>query len=226
MYLPAVPTPENGIVRKYLILYRNEAGKRGPSLSMGRHYGRGKSMLSREEALQLVREHVRKESNIKHMVAVGAIMGEIAARSGEDPDRWELAGVLHDIDLEICSGMEDHTLKAKELLAGKVDDELIEVIMAHNHEATGVPVDSRFKIALIAADAVSGLVVACALVMPSKRLADVKVSSLRKKFGNKDFAKGVSRERIMACEELGMSRDEFLEVALVGVPKVAAELGM
>jgi predicted hydrolase (HD superfamily) len=132
-------------------------------------------MMSREEALRLVREHVSKESNIKHMVAVGAIMREIAARSGEDTGRWELSGILHDIDLEVCSGMEDHTMKAREMLAGKVDDELMEVIMAHNHEATGVPVDSRFKIALIAADADSGLPIACALVMPSKKLEDVGV---------------------------------------------------
>ena len=182
-------------------------------------------MLSRGEAIELVREHVRKESNIKHMMAVGAIMRELAVRSGEDADRWELAGILHDIDLEICSGMEDHTLRARELLAGKVDDELIEVIMAHNHEATGVPVDSRFKVALIASDAASGLVVACALVMPSKKLEDVQIRSLRKKFGNKDFAKGVSRERIMRCEELGMSRDEFLEVALEGLKKISDDLG-
>jgi predicted hydrolase (HD superfamily) len=122
--------------------------------------------------------------------------------------------------------MEDHTLRAKELLAGKVDDELIEIIMAHNHEATGVPVDSRSKLALIASDAASGLVIACALVMPSKKLEDVQLSSPRKKFGNKDFAKGVSRERIMRCEEFGLSRDEFLEVALEGLKKVSGELGL
>jgi predicted hydrolase (HD superfamily) len=182
--------------------------------------------MSREEALALVREHVRKESNIKHMVAVGAIMRELAERFSENAEQWELAGILHDIDLEVCSGMKDHTLKARELLAGRADEELIEIIMAHNHEATGVLVDSRSKVALIAADAASGLVIACALVMPSKKLDDVQSSSLRKKFGNKDFAKGVSRERIMRCEELGLSRDEFLEIALTGLRKVSGELGL
>jgi predicted hydrolase (HD superfamily) len=122
--------------------------------------------------------------------------------------------------------MADHTIKAKEILAGQVDDELIGTIMAHNHEATGVPVDSRFKIALIASDAVSGLVTACALVMPSKKLADVQVTSVIKKFGNKDFAKGVSRERIMRCEELGMARDDFLALSLDGLRKVSDELGL
>lgn len=184
------------------------------------------STISRAEALELVRGHVHKESNIKHMVAVGAIMRELAVRWGEDPERWEAAGILHDIDMEVCTGMEDHTLKAKELLAGIVDDEIIEVIMAHNHEATGVAVDSRFKRALIAADAASGLVVTCALVMPSRKLSDVKASSVVKKFGNKDFAKGVSRERIMMCEELGMTREDFLAVALEGLRKVSQELDL
>lgn len=183
-------------------------------------------MMSREEALELVRKHVQKENNVKHMIAVGAVMRAVAVRMGENSDRWELAGILHDIDLEECSGMADHTLKAKEILAGQADDELIEVIMAHNHEATGVPVDSRFKIALIASDAVSGLVTACALVMPTKKLADVQVSSVIKKFGNRDFAKGVNRERIMMCQELGIARDDFLSLSLDGMRKVADELGL
>ncbi|MBI0583802.1 MAG: HDIG domain-containing protein [Methanomassiliicoccus sp.] len=183
-------------------------------------------MLSRADALDLVRMHVRKENNVKHMISVGAIMREMASRAGEDADRWELAGILHDIDLEICSGMEDHTLKARELLGGRADEELVEVIMAHNHEATGVAVDSRFKVALIVADAASGLVTACALVMPSRKLADVQAGSVIKKFGNKDFAKGVSRDRIMRCEELGMSRDEFLTLALDGMRKAAGQLGL
>jgi uncharacterized protein len=183
-------------------------------------------MLSRSDSLDLVRKHVHKESNIKHMVAVGAIMRELALRLGEDADRWELAGLLHDIDLEECSGMEDHTLIAKEILAGKVDDGLIEAIMAHNSEATGGPVDSTIKSALIAADAASGLVITCALVVPSKKLADVKASSVVKKFGDKDFARGVSRERIMRCQDLGIERDEFLALALDGLRKVAGELGL
>ena len=77
--------------------------------------------------------------------------------------------------------------------------------------------DNELKRALVAADAVSGLVIACALVLPSKKLADVKVSSIIKKIGNKDFARGVDRERIMVCEQLGISRDEFLKVALEGM---------
>jgi predicted hydrolase (HD superfamily) len=182
--------------------------------------------LGREEALQLVRSHIAKENNVKHMVAVGAVMRQLAIHLGDDAEVWEAVGILHDIDLEKCGGMEDHTIVAKGLLEGKVEDEVIECIMAHNHEATKVPVDTQMKIGLIASDAASGLVLACALVMPSKKLADVKKESLIKKFGNKDFAKGVSRERILACERLGLSRDDFLEIALIGMRHRAEELGL
>ncbi len=183
-------------------------------------------MLPYEDSLTLVRSHAHKENNVKHMIAVGAVMGEVSARLGEDVDRWRPVGILHDIDFEECSGMEDHTLRATEILQGIVDGELIEAIMAHNYEATKVPVNNRLKIGLIASDAVSGLVIACALVMPSKKLSDVQMSSVIKKFGNKDFAKGVSRERIMRCRELGLSRDDFLGIALEGMRKAAGELGL
>ena len=182
--------------------------------------------MDREEALGLVRQHVKKENNVKHMIAVGAVMRQTAIRLGQDQARWELIGILHDIDFEVCNGAEDHCLKAQDILRGRIDEEAIDCILAHNSEYTKVPVDTPMKRALIAADASSGLVIACALVMPSKRLADVKPESLVKKFGSKDFAKGVSRERIMRCEEVGIPRDEFLAISLEGMRKVASELGL
>jgi putative nucleotidyltransferase with HDIG domain len=182
--------------------------------------------MDRAEALQLVRGHVTKESNLKHMMAVGAVMRQTASKLGRDPEIWEVTGILHDIDFEECHGMPDHALIARDILLGKVPDEIIQAILAHNHEATGVPVDNELKRALVAADAVSGLVSACALVLPSKKLADVKVSSIIKKIGNKDFARGVDRERIMVCEQLGISRDEFLKVALEGMISASNDLGL
>jgi predicted hydrolase (HD superfamily) len=182
--------------------------------------------MDRAEALELVRQHVKKENNVKHMIAVGAVMRQIAIRLGQDDARWELVGILHDIDFEVCTGAEDHCLRAQEMLKGEVDEEVIESILAHNSEHTKVPVDTLMKRALIAADASSGLVIASALVMPSKKLSDVKPESLVKKFGSKDFAKGVSRERIMQCEHIGIPRDEFLAISLEGMKKVAVELGL
>ena len=181
---------------------------------------------TRDDALLLVRQYVSKENNVKHMIAVGAAMSSTATRLGQNVTRWELVGILHDIDFEVCTGIEDHTLKAREMLDGKVDQELIEAIMAHNHEHTGVQPDTVMKKALIACDAVSGLITACALVLPTKKLADVRTESLVKKFGSKDFAKGVSREKIMVCEQIGIPRDEFLAVCLEGMRARAAELGL
>lgn len=182
--------------------------------------------MDRAEALELVRQHVKKENNVKHMIAVGAVMNQTARRLGQDEARWELIGILHDIDFEVCTGAEDHCLKAQEMLEGKVDEEAIECILAHNSEHTKVPVDTPMKRALVAADASSGLVIACALVMPSKKLSDIKPESLAKKFGSKDFAKGVSRERIMQCELIGIARDEFLAISLEGMKRIGAELGL
>lgn len=182
-------------------------------------------MLEKETALDLVRRYVLKENNIKHMIAVGAIMRSVASRLNEDANRWELVGILHDIDYEVCTGPADHTIKAKDLLKEVVDGEVIEAIMAHNFENTKVPIDSRLKIGLLACDAVSGLVLACAQVMPSKKIADVKLESLIKKFRSKDFAKGVSRERISRCAELGLSLEEFLGLALSGMNDVSDEIG-
>jgi predicted hydrolase (HD superfamily) len=182
-------------------------------------------MLDRGTSLDLVRKYVTKENNIKHMIAVGAIMRSVASRLDEDANRWEEVGILHDIDYEVCAGPEDHTIKANDILRGVVDAEIIEAIMAHNFENTKVPVDSRLKIGLIACDAASGLVLACTLVMPSKKIADVKLESLIKKFRSKDFAKGVSRERIMRCTELGLSLEEFLALALSGMNVVSTEIG-
>lgn len=182
--------------------------------------------MNRADALKLVRGHVAKESNVKHMIAVGAIMKELASKMGEDQDLWELTGILHDIDFEKCGGIERHTLLAKELLSGKVDDCVLEAIMAHNHENTGVAPDTKLKIALIASDAASGLIVAAALVVPSKKLADVKDESLMKKFKAKEFARGCDRERMRASSELGFSIEGYMSIALEGMKKASAELGL
>jgi len=185
-----------------------------------------KMNMNRADALRLVRGHVAKESNVKHMVAVGAIMKELASRMGEDQDLWELTGILHDIDFEKCGGIEKHALLAKELLSGKVDDGVVEAIMAHNYEKTGVMPDSNLKRALVASDAASGLIVAAALVVPSRRLADVKEGSLMKKFRSKECARGCDRTSMCRSAELGFGIDEFMSIALCGMRKAAPELGL
>jgi putative nucleotidyltransferase with HDIG domain len=183
-------------------------------------------MLSREEALELVSLHVRNAGLIKHMIAVSSIMRGLASRLGEDPGLWELVGMLHDIDYEEVGGdMKRHGLVSAEMVSGLLPEGALRAIRSHN-PLTGVKAEGRLDIALIAADALSGLIVATALMMPGKRLEEVKVSSLRRKFKDGSFARGVSRENIMRCEELGIGLEEFFEIGLESMRRVAADLGL
>jgi len=184
-------------------------------------------MLTREEALSLVNKHVSKRNVVYHMLAVEAIMRAIAKYFGENEDQWGLIGLLHDVDYEKTEATpEKHSLLAEEILEGLVPDDLIQSIKTHNFKYTGVKPEKLVEKALIACDSISGLLVACALVMPSKRLADVKVETVAKKFKDKDFARGAERERILVCEEIGIPREKFFEIALEGLKRSAANIGL
>ena len=184
-------------------------------------------MLGREDALKLLRENVRNEKMILHMIAVGAIMRELARYLGEDEDLWELVGLLHDIDYERTKDDPSrHGLVAEEILGSLVSDDVLRAIKSHNYENTGVEPRTRMEKALIASDAVSGLIIACALVMPSKKLEEVKVKTVKKKFKQKDFARNVSRERILFCEQIGIPMEKFFELALNALKGVSDELGL
>ncbi|RLG02355.1 MAG: phosphohydrolase, partial [Thaumarchaeota archaeon] len=112
------------------------------------------------------------------------------------------------------------------ILGDRVPSEVIRAIKAHNFENTGVAPESDLEKALIAADAVSGLVIASALVMPSKKLEEVRVETLERKFKQKDFARNVSRERIRFCEQLGIPLREFLEISLNALKEISSDLGL
>jgi putative nucleotidyltransferase with HDIG domain len=187
----------------------------------------GKVMLTRDEAISLVKKNVTKKNVVCHMLAVEAIMRSVARRFGEDENKWGLIGLLHDIDYEKTEATpEKHSLLAESILKGIVPDEFIKCIKTHNFRYTGIKPETKMEKALIASDAISGLLIACALVMPSKKLEDVKAETVAKKFKDKDFARGADRERILVCEEIGISRDKFFEVSLSGLKSIAAEIGL
>ncbi|MBX5328737.1 MAG: HDIG domain-containing protein [Candidatus Bathyarchaeota archaeon] len=184
-------------------------------------------MLTRNEAINLVKNNVSKRNVFFHMLAVEAIMRSTAKYLGENEEQWALIGLLHDIDYEKTEAIpEKHSLLTEQILKGLIPEELVRAIKAHNFRYTGVMPETRMEKALIASDAISGLLVACALVMPSKKLADVKVETVAKKFKDKDFARGAERERILVCEEIGIPREKFFEIALNGLKNVAAEIGL
>jgi len=184
-------------------------------------------MLTRDEAFNIVKKNASKKNAIYHMLAVEAIMKALAKQLAENEATWALVGLLHDVDYEKTeTAPEKHSLIAEQILGGVVSNEIIRAIKAHNHEHTGIKPLSQMEKALIASDAMSGLLVACALVMPSKKLADVKVESIAKKFKDKDFARGASRERIIMCEQIGISKEDFFEIALNGLKESAAQIGL
>ncbi len=183
--------------------------------------------MNREEALTLVKENVKKENLIKHMLAVEAIMKGLAKFLVEDEERWALVGLVHDIDFGKTEGNpERHALVAEDILKGKVDEEMIKTIKTHNFEHTKVLPESNIDNALIAADSISGLIIAAALIIPSKKLADVKVESISNKFKQKDFARNCSREHILYCEKIGVPKEKFFEISLTALQRISSELGL
>lgn len=183
--------------------------------------------MNRDDALQLVRDHIKRENLYKHVLAVEAILRSVAEVLGEDVEKWGLLGLLHDLDFdEVQERPEQHGLRSVEMLAGKIDDELLRGIKAHNFEHTGVKPESRMEKALIAADAVSGLIIACALVMPSKKLTDVKPQTVIRRLKEKDFARGCNRRNVLLCEEIGLPWSRFAELSLRSLQEISGQLGL
>ena len=183
--------------------------------------------MNREEAISLVKENITKENLFKHILAVEAIMRGIAKHLNEDVETWGLVALLHDIDYEKTENdPKNHTIIAENLLKGKVDEKIIHAIKSHNFENTGVTPETKMEKALIAADAISGLIVAAALIIPSKKLKDVKVESVGKRFKEKDFARKCSRERMLVCEHIGIPKEKFFEIALEAMQRISEELGL
>jgi len=184
-------------------------------------------MLTREEALNLVKKNVTKTSIVYHMLTVEAIMRNLAKYFGENEDLWGLTGLLHDIDYERTEVTpEKHGILAEDILKGLIPEGLNKAIKTHNFQHTQIMPETKMENALIACDAISGLMVACALVMPSKKLTDVKVETVMKKFKDKDFARGADRERILFCEKIGIPRKKFFEIALNGLENISTEIGL
>jgi len=182
--------------------------------------------LNREDAIKLLKSYVKTENLLKHMFATEAIMKAIASHLGENEEQWGLAGLLHDIDYEITANDEGkHGIVAQDILKGKVDETILRAIKSHGFKNEADKPHEKIGIALVAADHVSGLLVASARVMPRKKLGELDVSSLRRKFNDSNFARGSLRERIMMCEELEIPRDKFFEIALRAVQSIAEVLG-
>ncbi len=181
--------------------------------------------MKREEALELLRKNLKHKNLIKHSLAVEACMRALAEKLGEDPERWGLAGLLHDIDYEkTMDAPEKHGLLAMEILKGKVEDqEILHAIRAH---AWKEEPKTKMAWALYSSDPLTGLIVAAALMHPTRTLAGVDLRFLKKRFKEKRFAAGADREQIKKCEKIGLELDRFMEICLQAMKGISGELGL
>ncbi len=154
-------------------------------------------IVNRDTAWGLVCEFVQDAGLRRHMLAVAAAMRWYAQALNENPDYWEVVGLIHDFDWEIHPDLNRHPIKGADILRKRGwDDETIRVILSHYTEGTGVEREKAIDFALLACDEITGLVIATALVRPSRNIADVRLKSIRKKWKNLKFAAGVDREHV------------------------------
>lgn len=181
--------------------------------------------MNRQEALALVQERVKTKNLVKHMLAVEAGMRALAPRFGEEPERWALAGLIHDLDYEETKDRPDvHGYRTVELLRarGFADEGILGAILAHaGHREPEKPME----IALTAADPLTGLIVAAALVHPDK-VGGLTAQNVLNRYREKGFARSASREGIALGAKLGMSLEAFVETVLGAMQAARADLGL
>lgn len=183
-------------------------------------------MLSRDEALTLLSSQSPEPHMLNHALQSEAVMRALAKQLGHDEALWGLTGLLHDLDFPCTKDTPDrHGLDACGLIGDKLPEEAVHAISAHNSEYTKVEPESALDYALRAAETVTGLVSAAALVRPT-RMEGMKAKSLKKKMKDKSFAANVNRDRIMECEKLGMELGDFLTLSIEAVTGVAGETGL
>lgn len=171
-------------------------------------------MITRDAALELLNAQHPDPHMVRHALASEAVMRHLAARFGEDAEVWGLTGLLHDVDFPHTKDQpERHGLMAMDLLQGHLPREAVQAIAAHNSECTGVEPASRFDLALRAAETVTGLVSAAALMRPTG-MEGMEAKSLKKKMKDKAFAANVNRERIKECEKIDLTLDDFFTLSI------------
>jgi len=185
-------------------------------------------MITRDMALDLLKQYCCEEVLIKHSLATEAVMRALAQKMGHDPDSWGIAGLLHDLDYDETKGDPlRHTLRTEEILRQRgFEEEIIDAIKAHNAEALHMKREKPIHFAVTSAESITGLIVAATLVYPDKRIASVKASSIVKRMKEKGFARGVRREAIRECEKLGLSIEAFAELSLKAMQEIGGQLGL
>ena len=183
--------------------------------------------MNRDEAYTIVQEYVKNENLIRHMLSVEAAMRFYAEKYDQDVEMWGMSGLLHDFDWEIHPTLEQHPQDGIPILRERgVPEEIVRAIQSHA-DHTGVPRQTLMEKALYACDEITGLIIAVALVRPSKSLHDLKVKSVKKKWKDRSFAAGANREEISgAAEEFGVPLWEHVDNVIQAMRVIAPQLGL
>ena len=181
--------------------------------------------MTRPEAHELLCTFTKSDALRKHALAVEAAVSAYAGKLGGDREEWSVVGLLHDFDYEMYPQFPDHPMKGSELLKERgLSEELRRTILSHV-PATNVPRETPLAKALFACDELAGFIMAVAVIRPNK-IADLEVSSVKKKLKDKAFARAVSREDIQkGAEELGVPLDEHIGFVIAALKERAADLG-
>jgi putative nucleotidyltransferase with HDIG domain len=181
----------------------------------------------RQKALTLLREYTKNENLVKHGLAVAAAMRYYAEKYGEDADKWEVVGILHDFDYEIHPTLDEHPYKGEPILREHgYPDDVIYAIMSHGL-GQGYPRKSLMDKTLWAVDELTGFVTAAALVRPNKSIMGLEAQSVKKKMKDKAFARNVRREDIIAgAELLGLPVEEHIANVIAAMQRIAGDLGL
>jgi putative nucleotidyltransferase with HDIG domain len=181
--------------------------------------------MDREHAIEVVKQHLKNKNLVKHSLAVEACMRAVASQLDRDVDKWGLAGILHDLDYEITEKSPDlHTTETvKILMEYDLDPNVIQAIQAH---AGIVPCQSEMDWAIFSIDPLTRLLIAATLMHPDKKLKNVDLGFVKRRYKEKSFARGARREDIEKIQNIGMDLDEFISICLEAMQGIDKELGL
>lgn len=182
-------------------------------------------MINREKAIELLYKHLSNENLRRHCLASSVVMKAVAQKLGQPAEDWEILGLLHDLDLDTTrDDMKKHARVAVDILRDEgLPEEYLHAILAHNEE-TGAIRSTVLDHALAASESITGLIVACAMVYPDRKISSVKAKSIGKRMKETGFARSVSRENILECEKAGVPFEEFVTIALTAMGAIESQL--
>jgi putative nucleotidyltransferase with HDIG domain len=181
--------------------------------------------MKREEALELLKKHLKNKNLVKHCLSVEACMRALAAKIGQDEEKWGLAGIVHDLDYELTEkSPELHTTETVRILRELgIDPDVIEAVQAH---AGKVPCQNAMDWSIYSIDPLTGLIIAATLMHPEKKLKAIDLEFIKRRYKEKSFARGARREEIEECKNIPMELDEYIDLCIKAMQGIDQALGL